>query len=213
MSNLSAVGTEKTYRSTDNVIYSVLLLAASVWGTLMPLWDKPMRPGELAIWKAVVSEAPEWQRSGRSSRSIVFSVLGFPEKVYISESSLMAMRSKAFIANVNVGDTLTLGPMLRTYAQRIQRGNPPGAMEGTSVQVFTVSDAQETYLSLDAYNFYKKKDSWLGTIFGPMGIAAVVICWRKRKRLDQVPKKYFWIAVPFVLALLLLWPRFFRFEG
>lgn len=125
----------------------------------------------------------------------------------------MAMRSKAFMANVTVGDTLTLGPMLRTYAQRVKRGTPPGPMEGTSIQVFTVSDAQETYLSLDAYNFYKKKDSWLGTIFGPMGIAGIVICWRKRKRLDQVPKKYFWIAVPFLLAFFLLWPRFFRYEG
>lgn len=207
------MGTEKTYRSPDNVIYSVLLLVASVWGTFMPLWDKPMRPGELAIWKAVVSEAPEWQRSGRSSRSIVFSVQGFPEKVYISESSLMAMRSKAFVANVTLGDTLVLGPMLKTYAQRVKRGEPPTFMGGTAIQVFTVRDSKETYLDLDAYNFYKRKDTWLGSIFGPIGVAGVVVCWRRKKRLDQVPRKYFWIALPIVLAFLLLWPRFFRFEG
>jgi len=179
----------------------------------MPFWDKPMQPEELAAWKAVVSEAPEWQRSGRSSRSIVFAVEGFPEKVVVSESSLSAMRSRAFMANVTIGDTLVLGPMLKTYAQRIKRGEPPTFMGGTAIQVFTVRDGKETYLDLDAYNFYKRKDSWLGTIFGPMGVAVVVMCWRKKKRLDQVPRKYFWIVFPIVLAFLLLWPRFFRFEG
>ncbi len=207
------MGTEKTYRSADNVVYSLLLLAASIWGTLAPLWDKPIRPGELAKWKVVVSEAPEWQRSGRSSRSIVFSVQGVPEKVYVSESSLMAMRSKAFMTKVNVGDTLTLGPMLKTYAQRIKRGEPSTLMGGTAIQVFTISDSQESYLSLDSYNFYKRKDRWLGTILGPLVIAGVVVFWRKKKRLDAVRLSHTLLIAGSVLAFLFAWSRLFRFGG
>lgn len=204
---------EKTCRSFDNVLTSILLIAGAGWMTFAPFWNKTIQSSDLVEWKTVVSQAPEWEHSGRSNTIMTFSVQGFANSVIVRDVALQAFHASDFLNSVTIGDTLWIGVYASSYRTRIQLGQNPEFIGGTAIEALTLRDVKRRYLELQALNFYKHKDSWLGTILGPFVIACVIWFWVKKRRLNDVPLRYALPIVGAVIIFVILYSRSFRYPG
>ena len=178
-----------------------------------PVWNKSIQSSDLVEWKAVVAEAPKWEHSGRSNTIMTFKVDGFANSVIVRDVALQAFQAKDFLKDISVGDTLWIGVRTEGFHRRIRRGLEPEFMGGTAIEALSLHTSTQSYLGLKALNFYKRKDSWLGTIFGPLVIVAVSLFWKRKRRLNDVPLRYALPIAALVVIFVLLYSRYFRYHG
>jgi hypothetical protein len=138
------------------------------------------------ITDTITSTAEIGKSSKKSSRSIHIKLKSFPAFNFnISGNAYYAMRTNDYIANVKVGDMITLSIMKDDYQMKLTKEKPLGFWDKTvnysSIYVYELLDRKNTYLSLQGYNKESKSDSGLRLPFvfvlGLPGLGMLVLAF------------------------------------
>jgi hypothetical protein len=156
---------EKTYRSWDNVLLSLGLIAIALFW-MRGFWRPDVSRSELHIEQEVVQAAPRIEKGNKGSRSLLIEVKADRHYRISSDYALWSMDIESFLIAVQPGDTLFIGVTDERWPT-----------------VLSVADQSREYIDLDAYNAGRRVDSKLGLIFGPVVVLVTLLFWFLRRRL------------------------------
>lgn len=138
--------------------------------------DHEIQPSELQTIHDVIINKAEIEKGSKGSSSISINLKSYPAFYFkIAGNGYSETFASDYVANVEIGDTLSLEVLKDEYQMKLTKEKPLGFWDKTVnysfISVYSLRDKKNVYLNLSDYNRARKIDAPIGILlFGFVGL-------------------------------------------
>jgi hypothetical protein len=146
----------------------------------------PVKTSDLRQFSGVITNQAEISRGSKGARWVTIYLKEYPGfKFEVTSKAIHAFDKSGYVSYVTTGDTLTLSVNADEYQMKLSKEKEPSfeiKHNGYStIEVYELSDARYTYMSLDTYNARNTEKGGLIvlSIFGACALGLSLWMWVK----------------------------------
>ncbi len=179
---------ELTFKSKKNIIHSIIASFIFIFLIFVPFLKKDVNESKLKEFYTTVQSKPEIQRIGKQY-GITFMVEYCKYPIKITQPTYYAIDNNQFIEDINIGDQIILTIEKSDYIDFTLNNEKRKWHQGEYIYTYGVRTKSKTYVDIDSYNEYSKKDYLIATFFGTAGLILILLSFFKQEPLKLVLKK------------------------
>lgn len=149
-----------------SLVFSLLILALFLAFHFKKQPD--LAPKDLAIIKGTISKKLDLRVDGKNNKTIEIYLNEYPKTQFYLGSNIIEYNfwknySENFVSNKTIGDTLIIGILDKDMDGLIKDKNSENTFP-----IFTISDTEQDFATIEEYNFDKQKDHDFGEVGLPI---------------------------------------------